>query len=613
MNANAREQQISLNPAPFRPGQDGLLQRKCACGNKTIAGGECSQCAKKKNGLQRKLSIGTSNNPLEREADRVADTVVRMPGTRNINDVANNDGVYQSKGKIIQTKTLNNRQQEISKNTNVNYAGSGGKPLTDSSQDYFESRFGRDLSHIRIHDSNSDYESAQSLNAKAYTLGNHLVFNKDQYSPETQSGKRLLAHEITHSIQQSGGQSSLDSESPEITSVNESLIQRDLFDDFVELVADDEAQQVISNLRRSVEISPRFFLDIFVGEVLDSIREHWPEFFAITLGLIVAEGLIAVLAASPTGVTQFIAAILQAIVIIVLAYFAVVEMGGAVQEGMNWFRLCMEAGNNEQILEQASRAFLRMLRHVVLALLLILGVRARVQGAGAITRAGTARANALGSQRPLPTGEPPPGVVRIGSHPRFRSSSGANVGTSAGRPAASLATEGALARSLPVTEPIPAPFTTPAPRSIPNIGPRASVPIRAIDVASATVAGVSAATSTTEEDQRRRSCLEQNPYALICQDEIDMDESVQEFIMRQGYGFESLGDCSPYDSHGPGIIDQCNGALGQTWHCSVSPYSDPISRVNRPGGVVSVFSCLCCRLDGTTGFEWRGHHWSPGR
>ena len=65
--------------ASFLPPAQGILQRKCACGNHTVAGGECAECAKNKSGLQRKLAIGASNDPLEREADRVADQVMAAP------------------------------------------------------------------------------------------------------------------------------------------------------------------------------------------------------------------------------------------------------------------------------------------------------------------------------------------------------------------------------------------------------------------------------------------------------------------------------------------------------------------------------------------------------
>jgi hypothetical protein len=82
--------------------------------------------------------------------------------------------------------------------------------------------------------------------------------------------------------------------------------------------------------------------------------------------------------------------------------------------------------------------------------------------------------------------------------------------------------------------------------------------------------------------------------------------------MRQGYGYEALGDCRGVSSFGPNVITACAGAPGQSWHCDVSPYTDPISGRSKPGGIVSVFGCLCCRADGTVGMEWRPDHWSPG-
>jgi hypothetical protein len=119
--------------------------------------------------------------------------------------------------------------------------------------------------------------------------------------------------------------------------------------------------------------------------------------------------------------------------------------------------------------------------------------------------------------------------------------------------------------------------------------------------------------SPTEESQdKRRNCMRDNPYAIPCEDEIPLEEQVIEWIMRQGYSYESLGECTGFGSHGPGTIAACAGAPGESWHCDVAPYVDPISGVSKPGGIVSVFSCLCCRADGTVGFEWRPDHWSPG-
>ena len=68
------------------PSTQGMLQRKCSCGSHTVAGGECEECAKKKNSLQRKLTIGASNDPLELEADRVADQVMAAPTHSAVSD-----------------------------------------------------------------------------------------------------------------------------------------------------------------------------------------------------------------------------------------------------------------------------------------------------------------------------------------------------------------------------------------------------------------------------------------------------------------------------------------------------------------------------------------------
>lgn len=82
---------------------------------------------------------------------------------------------------------------------------SPGQSMDGNTLSFMESRFGYDLSNVRIHTGSLAAQSAQSINALAYTSGNNVVFNEGQYAPETDSGKKLLAHELTHVIQQSGG------------------------------------------------------------------------------------------------------------------------------------------------------------------------------------------------------------------------------------------------------------------------------------------------------------------------------------------------------------------------------------------------------------------------
>lgn len=82
---------------------------------------------------------------------------------------------------------------------------SGGYPLDRRTRSFFESRFGYDLSSVRIHSGSTAAESAQVLRAHAYTLENHIVFNSGRYNADTDDGRSLLAHELAHVIQQQTG------------------------------------------------------------------------------------------------------------------------------------------------------------------------------------------------------------------------------------------------------------------------------------------------------------------------------------------------------------------------------------------------------------------------
>lgn len=77
-----------------------------------------------------------------------------------------------------------------------------GQPLADSGRRFFEPRFGQSLEHVRVHNDAAAHQSARALHARAFTSGNDIVFANQQYAPETQGGKSLLAHELAHTIQQ---------------------------------------------------------------------------------------------------------------------------------------------------------------------------------------------------------------------------------------------------------------------------------------------------------------------------------------------------------------------------------------------------------------------------
>jgi hypothetical protein len=99
---------------------------------------------------------------------------------------------------------------------------SGGRPLDQESRAFFEPRLGQDFSHVRIHTGAEAAESARSIRAQAYAAGEHIVFDDAGYSPHTGEGRKLLAHELTHVLQQRSAsattvrrQANSDSEGPQ--------------------------------------------------------------------------------------------------------------------------------------------------------------------------------------------------------------------------------------------------------------------------------------------------------------------------------------------------------------------------------------------------------------
>lgn len=84
-------------------------------------------------------------------------------------------------------------------------ASSPGQPLDRETQALMQSRLGHDFSDVRVHADGQATESAKAVNAHAYTVGTNIVFQSDKYAPGTQSGQKMLAHELTHVVQQKAG------------------------------------------------------------------------------------------------------------------------------------------------------------------------------------------------------------------------------------------------------------------------------------------------------------------------------------------------------------------------------------------------------------------------
>jgi len=146
--------------------------------------------------VQTKLKVGSANDPAEREADRVADKVMRMPGPNPIRRMC------EDCEEEVNRKESSGGKTSSGKVSSLNLGQ--GSPLPASERAFFEPRFGHDFSNVRIHNDAAADQTAQAINARAFTYGNDVAFAKGEYSPGSLSlgGRKLMAHELTHTIQE---------------------------------------------------------------------------------------------------------------------------------------------------------------------------------------------------------------------------------------------------------------------------------------------------------------------------------------------------------------------------------------------------------------------------
>ena len=111
----------------------------------------------------------------------------------------------------VQTKATSNKTSSVSPTTEnqIQSLKGGGKPLSPPERAFFEQRFGHDFSQVRVHTDAQAADSARAVNARAFTVGQDTMFGAGEYAPETERGKQLLAHELTHVVQQTSGLSTL--------------------------------------------------------------------------------------------------------------------------------------------------------------------------------------------------------------------------------------------------------------------------------------------------------------------------------------------------------------------------------------------------------------------
>lgn len=185
--------------------------------------------------IQTKLSVGHPGDEYEQEADRVAEQVMRMPDHRINPGLQAQESVAEQvmrmpdeggageedvdseatlavlriicpecEDEVVQAKESSGQLSAVTPGleSQIETVKTGGEPLPETVRAFFEPRFGYNFSHVRIHTDSAAAETAEQLHALAYTVGSHVAFGPGQYAPDSPAGKKLLAHELTHVVQQ---------------------------------------------------------------------------------------------------------------------------------------------------------------------------------------------------------------------------------------------------------------------------------------------------------------------------------------------------------------------------------------------------------------------------
>jgi len=139
--------------------------------------------------IQTKLTVSKVGDGCEQEADRVADRVMRTP--EHLQPISQASDTGQTASSPVVDEVLR----------------SPGKPLDSATRAFMEPRFGHDFSRVRVHTDARAEKSAELLKARAYTVKDNVIFGAGQFVPMTDGGRRLIAHELAHVVQQASGAS----------------------------------------------------------------------------------------------------------------------------------------------------------------------------------------------------------------------------------------------------------------------------------------------------------------------------------------------------------------------------------------------------------------------
>ena len=183
-------------------GAVGALIQRCANGRPCAA---CAAAAAERPQRDlRRLTISRPDDRSEHEAERVADRVMRTAAPVVHRKCAScGDEEHKLHRKALDTPAADRAAGgAVPAVVHQALEAGGGRPLDPGTRAFFEPRFGADFSHVRVHTNGRAVAAARSVSARAFTVGRDVVFGQNQYAPTVETGRRLLAHELTHVLQQ---------------------------------------------------------------------------------------------------------------------------------------------------------------------------------------------------------------------------------------------------------------------------------------------------------------------------------------------------------------------------------------------------------------------------
>ena len=173
-----------------------ILQRACTCGHPATGAGECAECGKKnRRRLQAKLEVTEPGDVYEREADRIADQVMAQPAKD-----PDQASPRRAECSAVAPAGLIDAAPAVVDEV----LATSGRPLAPGLRHDMERRFGHDFGRVRVHVGDRAADSAAAVGAAAYTVGQQVVFGRGRFDPVSATGRKLIAHELVHTLQQRG-------------------------------------------------------------------------------------------------------------------------------------------------------------------------------------------------------------------------------------------------------------------------------------------------------------------------------------------------------------------------------------------------------------------------